>query len=98
LFGAPARFTWQLCRSTCSTFLTNAPGIYGAASAFHSARQLGHSVTVAEKHYADVIRGIPKDATNLEAAMQIEDEVRAIVERVKDQMIVVDNVVKLRRR
>jgi hypothetical protein len=37
-----------------------------------SARQLGHSVAVAERHYLGVHRGIPKDAHTLEAAMQIE--------------------------
>jgi hypothetical protein len=35
-------------------------------------RQLGHSILVAEKHYAGLIRGIPIEARTLEAAMQIE--------------------------
>jgi integrase len=71
-YGAPS-FDWQALRSTCATYLTNAPGIFGAATVFMSARQLGHSVTVAERHYLGVHRGIPKDAHALEAAMQIED-------------------------
>jgi len=37
-YGAPA-LNWKGLRSTCSTYLTNAPGIYGAASAFLAARQ-----------------------------------------------------------
>lgn len=78
--GAPS-FSWQNLRQTAGTFLTNAPGIYGAASAFMSARQLGHSVAVAERHYLDVHRGIPKEARNLEEAFQIKDVMEQIVER-----------------
>jgi len=71
--GAPS-FTWKILRSTCGSYLTNAPGIFGAASAFLASKQLGHSVVVAEKHYHGVIRGIPATARTLEAAMQIDDE------------------------
>lgn len=81
-YGAPARATWQSLRRTCGCYLTNAPGIFGAASAYRSAKQLGHSVQIAEKHYVDVIRGIPRDARTLEAAMQIEDQMRAVIESV----------------
>jgi integrase len=80
-YGAP-EFTWQNLRQTTGTFLTNSPGIYGAASVFMSARQLGHSVAVAEKFYLGVIRGIPREARTLEAAMQIEDLARQVVEAV----------------
>lgn len=76
-YGAPA-FTWQVLRSTCATYLTNAPGIFGGATVFMSAKQLGHSVAVAERHYLGVHRGIPKDAHTLEAAMQIEGTVRDV--------------------
>lgn len=72
-FGAPEEFTWQALRRTCGTFLTNAPGIFGAASAHRSARQLGHSVQVAERHYLGTFRGIPREARTLEQAMKIED-------------------------
>lgn len=72
-YGAPKSFTWQALRRTCGTFLTNAPGIFGAASAYRSARQLGHSVTIAEKHYVDLERGIPATARTLEDAMSIAD-------------------------
>lgn len=64
-------FSWQALRRTCGTFLTNAPGIFGAASAYRSARQLGHSVAVAEKHYLGVVK-VPTDAKTLEASMGIE--------------------------
>jgi integrase len=79
VYGAP-RFSWQNLRQTTGTFLTNAPGIFGSASVFMSARQLGHSVTVAEKHYLGVVRGIPREARTLEKAMQVEDLVRKKVE------------------
>ncbi len=67
-YGAPASWSWQTLRRTCGTYLTNAPGIFGAASAYRSACQLGHSVTIAERHYLGVVK-VPKEATTLEAAM-----------------------------
>jgi len=70
-YGAP-KFSFQGLRRTCGTYLTCAPGIFGAASAFMSSRRLGHSVQVAERHYVGVLRGIPPSAKTLEAAMQIE--------------------------
>jgi integrase len=76
-FGAP-KFDWQTLRSTCATYLTNAPGIFHAAAVFLSARQLGHSVVVAEKHYLGTHRGIARDARTLEAAMQIEESLREL--------------------
>jgi site-specific recombinase XerD len=76
-YGAP-KFDWQTLRSTCATYLTNAPGIFGNATAFLSAKQLGHSVTVAEKHYLGVHRGIARDARTLEAAMQVETALSAL--------------------
>jgi integrase len=75
-YGAPAGFTWQALRRTCGTYLTNAPGIFGAASAYRSARQLGHSVAVAERHYLGLVRGIPPTATTLESAMAIDSELQ----------------------
>jgi integrase len=77
-YGAP-KFDWQMLRSTCATYLTNASGIFGGATVFMSARQLGHSVMVAERHYLGVHRGIPKDAHTLETAMQIECQLRELV-------------------
>lgn len=72
--GAPG-FSWQRLRVTSGTFLANAPGIYGGASAYREAKQLGHSVTVAEKHYLGVVHVKP-EAKTLEAAMGIEVVVR----------------------
>jgi integrase len=80
--GAPAAFTWQSLRRTCGTYLSNAAGIYGGASAYRSARQLGHSVQVAERHYLGVARHIPPDAQTLEAAMQIEKQLSAVIKSV----------------
>lgn len=77
-YGAP-KFDWQMLRSTCATYLTNAPGIFGAATVFMSARQLGHSVMVAERHYLGVHRGIPREAHTLEAAMQIAPQVHQLI-------------------
>ncbi len=82
-YEAPENFGWQMLRRTCGCFLTNAPGIFGAASAYRSAKQLGHSVLVAERHYVDVVRGIPREARTLEHAMQIEAEVQQIIDAAK---------------
>lgn len=80
---APKNFSWQVLRSTCQTFLTNAPGIYGGASAFAAAKRAGHSVAVAEARYAGLVDGIPSSARTLEAAMQIEDLAHAVVAAAK---------------
>lgn len=82
-YGAPARCNWQALRRTCGTYLTNAPGIFGAASAYRSAKQLGHSVQVAERHYLGLVRGIRNDARTLEAAMQIEDQIDDVIDAVE---------------
>jgi hypothetical protein len=47
------------------------------AAAFHSAKQLGHSVVIAEKHYLGRIKSIPATAKTLEAAMQMIESVGA---------------------
>jgi integrase len=70
-YGAPNGCGFQALRRTCGTFLTNAPGIFGAASAYRSARQLGHSVQVAERHYLGVVHVDP-NARTLESAMGID--------------------------
>ena len=82
LHGAPKSFGWQVLRRTCGTYLTNAPGIFAGASAYRSAKQLGHSVQVAERHYVGLVKGIPVEAHDLESAMQIGEQLNAIVERV----------------
>jgi integrase len=70
-------------RSTCGCYLTCAPSIFHGASAFHSAARLGHSVKVAERHYLGVLRKIPKKAKTVEAAMEIEAELSAILTTAK---------------
>lgn len=77
-FGAPS-FAWQTLRQTTATFLSNSPGIFGSASAFLSAKQLGHSVQVAESRYAGLERGIPSEARTLEAAMQIGEVLERVI-------------------
>jgi integrase len=76
-FGAP-KFTWQMLRKTCGTFLSCSQGIYGSASTYYSARRLGHSIEVAERHYLGLMRSVPTEAKTLEAAMQIEDLMAAL--------------------
>lgn len=78
-FAAPPRSNWQTLRKTAGSYLTCAPGIFGAASAYRSAKMLGHSVTVAEKHYVGVVRGIPPSAKTLERAMQITAQVDRVI-------------------
>lgn len=77
-YGAPAGASWQMFRVTCGCYLTNAPGIFGGASAYRSAKQLGHSVAVAERYYVDVVRGLPRDARTVEDAMQIAEHMTRI--------------------
>jgi integrase len=81
-YGAPAGSGFQALRRTCGTYLTNAPSIFGAASAYRSAKQLGHSVQIAERHYLGVIR-LPADARTLEAAMQIDAQVARVTAGVR---------------
>ncbi|HEX3852196.1 MAG TPA: hypothetical protein VHW01_14600 [Polyangiaceae bacterium] len=81
-YGAPSAFGWQALRRTCGTFLTNSPGIFGSASAYRSAKQLGHSVAVAEKYYVGIERGIQRDARDLESAMQIKPQLDRVIDAV----------------
>jgi hypothetical protein len=39
-------------------------------------------VQIAEKHYLGLVRGIPREARTLEAAMQVEDLVAKVTARV----------------
>lgn len=68
-FGAP-EFTWHDLRRTAGTFLTCAPSIFSAASAYASAKRLGHSVKIAEARYVGQVKVDPL-ATTLEEAMGI---------------------------
>jgi hypothetical protein len=82
-YGAPRGAGWQILRVTYATYLCNAIGIYGTASPFMESRQLGHSITVAERHCAGLIRGIPIEARDLETALQIEDLCAQVVKAVQ---------------
>lgn len=70
-YGAP-KFCWHDLRRTCGTYLTCAPGIYAGASAYLSAKRLGHSVAVAEAFYVGALTNVDKAATTLEAAMGLK--------------------------
>lgn len=72
-------FSLQNLRQTTATFLTNAPGIYRGASVYRSARQLGHSVDVAQRRYVDERRFISPNAHTLEQALGIEELAAQIV-------------------
>lgn len=85
-YGSPP-FSWQQLRQTCASFLTNAPGIFRAASIYRSAEQLGHSPAVAMRFYLGVIKGIPPDARSLEEAMRITGIVGKIVRRARGEEV-----------
>jgi integrase len=93
-YGAPEGFTWKHLRQTASSFGSSAPSIYGAAAPFMSAKRLGHSTTVADKHYAQALTGLCRDARTFEAAMQIEDLAREIVALVSGEPVLVAPVIK----
>lgn len=78
-----ATWTWQNLRQTCGSWLANAPGIWGAASIYRTAAQLGHTVSVAEKHYLNVVRGISPEARSLEEAMGVAAELKELAERLE---------------
>jgi len=79
-YGAPKHFGLKALRRTCATYLTNAPGIYGGASVYASAEQLGHSIDTAKSNYLHRVRNIDPKADTLEAALEISDELAHVVE------------------
>ena len=79
-YGATS-FSWQRLRQTCDSVLNCAPGIYGGGAAFLAAKRLGHSVVVSERHYAGLLRDLPKTAPTIETALGIEDLAAEIVAR-----------------
>jgi integrase len=96
-YDAPV-FTWQDLRRTAASHLTNAPGIFGSASLYRSAAQLGHSAEVAQRRYLGVVKGIPREARTLEAAMGCHLLVRDIVLRVGERQARVTERAPERRR
>ena len=81
-YGAPASFTWQALRRTCSTFLVNSPGIFASASAYMAAKQLGHGVAVMERNYSGLVHGIDPSLRNLESVLGIKEHATRIVKQV----------------
>lgn len=69
-----APWTWQNMRQTCGSYLACSPGIWGSAGVYRTARQLGHSVAIAERSYYGVLRAVPASATVLEDAMEARAE------------------------
>jgi integrase len=76
-FGAPAAASWHALRRTCATYLCNS-NIFGGATAWRAAKQLGHGVQVLEKHYAGLI-SVSRDARSIEDAMQCAELVAQVV-------------------
>ena len=78
---APRRTsTLQALRRTTATYLTSAPGIYGGATVFHSAEQLGsHHRDGAKGITCSAFAGIDPDAKTLEAALEISDELDHVI-------------------
>lgn len=72
---------WRMLRRTCGSAIVCA-GLLGPGSAFLAAKRLGHSVTIAERHYLDALPDLPRDATTIERALGIEAEAKAIVRSV----------------
>lgn len=60
--GVPDTLSAQMLRRTCSTYFTN------AFNPWRSAKSLGHSVQIAEKHYAGLVR-MPTDSEGREIAV-----------------------------
>jgi integrase len=81
-YGAPASFTWQALRRTCSTYLVNSGGIFGSASAYMASKQLGHGVGVMEANYAGLVHGIDPSLRNLESVLGIKEHATLIVKQV----------------
>lgn len=76
--AGPAGWTWQALREVSASYQVCAPSVWGGSSAYRTARQLGHSVVISERHYMGLLRGIPESARTLEAAMGIEAEVAMV--------------------
>ena len=79
-YGAPVHFDLKILRRTAATYLTNAPSIYGSASPYKSAKQLGHTIPVADESYWEEVRGISPEARDLETALEINDEIAHVVD------------------
>lgn len=83
-YDAPAEFNWQALRRTCSTFQVNAHSLFGTSSAHASGRRLGHSPTVADKHYSGLL-SVSRTAQTLEAAMGVEKAMGQIIQLARNR-------------
>jgi integrase len=70
---------------------------FAAAAADRSSDRQGHTKQVARDFYIKIVKGMPKDATTLEAAMGIEDAIAEYIESLERSIAPRDNVVQLRR-
>ena len=77
----PRPWTFRLLRQTAGSYMANAAGLWGGASAYRTAKQLGHSVAVSERHYLGVLRGIPPAANTVEAAMEASEAFSLVTDR-----------------
>jgi len=62
-------FTFHRLRATCGTYSV-CSSLYGRGSEHETAKQLGHSITVAQMHYTGRARDFRQNADSLENAMQ----------------------------
>ncbi|MCO5171083.1 MAG: hypothetical protein M9894_32570 [Planctomycetes bacterium] len=78
-YGAPP-FSPQKLRRTCATALVNS-SIFGAATVWRASKQLGHSPQVLERHYAGLMRGVPREARTLEAVLGVDELMSEMIVR-----------------
>jgi integrase len=71
-FSAPP-FTFHRLRATCGTYSV-CSSLYGRGSEHETAKQLGHSITVAQTHYTGRAKDFQPNAATLEEAMQCKAE------------------------
>jgi integrase len=89
--GGPRDFNLKALRSTCATYQSPLPG-----NAKAKADRLGHTLTVAERHYLQLPEGTPDESPSLDAVMQLDgdyegeggviihrDELRRIIDAAK---------------
>lgn len=80
LGGGLDGFVFKTLRSTCASYQGPIPGNDKA-----KADRLGHTLAVAAKYYLAVSKGTPLVAASLDAIMQCEPELRAIIAAVTRQ-------------
>lgn len=71
-------FSFKTLRSTCASYQGPIAG-----DAKSKADRLGHTMAVAQTYYLALPKGTPRVAPSLDALMQLEPELRAIIDAVK---------------